>query len=244
MPVQRAAKLSGLDSALIAHLEAGREVVDVDVVRRLAKAYNRNWYVFLLEDEPGAPAVPRDFRRLNRGAAISDETLIALDDAELLIDKILDLPRESGVLPMTLSNIAGMTADDAAQLIRDELGATLEAQRQHTALMKEGKQPTRSPRNSVRLSAVAGEHPSSRGRCRHAIPVNSTNMIAPKHVRSATRGRPRGSRGSSGSNGSIHLPQLIADLPHRLRQHAPPGRGYVDATGVRRPAPQPFTARF
>ncbi|MBA3838994.1 MAG: ImmA/IrrE family metallo-endopeptidase [Thermoleophilaceae bacterium] len=133
MPVQRAAELSGLDPALIEHLEADRDVVEVDVVRRLAKAYNRNWYVFLLDDEPGAPALPRDLRRLSRGAATSDETLIAFDDAELLIDKILDLPRESDVPPMTLSNIAGMTADDAAQLIRDELGATLEAQRQHAA---------------------------------------------------------------------------------------------------------------
>ena len=44
--------------------------------------------------------------------------------------------------------------------------------------------------------------PSSRGRCRHTIPVNSTNTIAPKHTRSSTRGRPpRGSGSCTGTSG-------------------------------------------
>ena len=47
-----------------------------------------------------------------------------------------------------------------------------------------------------RRCAVAGEQPSSRGRCRHAIPVKSTNTIAPKHTRSSTRGRPARGSGS------------------------------------------------
>ncbi len=58
--------------------------------------------------------------------------------------------------------------------------------------------------SASRRCAVAGEQPSSRRRCRHAIPVNSTNMIAPKHTRSSTRGRPpRGSGRCSGNSGSI-----------------------------------------
>jgi transcriptional regulator with XRE-family HTH domain len=135
MPVDRAAKRSGLDAELITRLEAERSVVDLDVARRLAKAYNRNWYVFLLEDEPGAPALPRDFRRLTGGMSVSAETLMAFDNAELLIEKITDLqrgpdePSEPGVPLMSLQGIAGMTAEDAAAIIRSELGATLEAQR-------------------------------------------------------------------------------------------------------------------
>ena len=78
-----------------------------------------------------------------------------------------------------------------------------------------------------RRCAVAGEQPSSRGRCRHAIPVNNTNTIALKHTRSSTRGRPpRGSGRCAGSNGS-DLPQLVANPPHRRRHQAPPDRGYV-----------------
>ena len=47
----------------------------MEVLRRLAKAYHRNWYVFLLEDEPGRPALPRDFRILVHGRELTMPTL-------------------------------------------------------------------------------------------------------------------------------------------------------------------------
>ena len=78
---------------MIERLETTAEAIELDVLRRLAKAYHRNWYVFLLEDEPGRPALPRDFRTLVRGRTLTASTLTAFDDAEFLIEKILDLPR-------------------------------------------------------------------------------------------------------------------------------------------------------
>ncbi len=128
MPIGRAAELSGLGEERIRQLEADGDVVDIEDLRRLAKAYNRNWYVFLLEELPGRPSLPRDFRRLGSGDTISDATWVAFDDAHQLLDKIVDLPREHDQPVLTLSPIAALTAEEAAGLSRSELGATLDEQ--------------------------------------------------------------------------------------------------------------------
>jgi hypothetical protein len=87
--------------------------------------------------------------------------------------------------------------------------------------------------SASRRCAVAGEHPSSRGRCRHAIPVNRTNTIALKQTRSSTRGRPpRGSGTCSGSKGrnASHSSSRTRHTEEAATRHLP-GRGYVTQAG-------------
>lgn len=129
MPLERAAELSRLSEDRIRGLEEHGGSVEVDEAQRLAKAYNRNWYVFLLEKEPGRPALPHDFRRLGHGFELSADSLIAFDDAEALVDKILDLPRHEERPPVVLPALSGLDAEAAAARVRDALHVTLEAQR-------------------------------------------------------------------------------------------------------------------
>lgn len=133
LPVEAAARRAGLDAEVIERLEANAEAVELDVLRRLAKAYHRNWYVFLLEDEPGRPALPRDFRTLVRGRALTPPTLMAFDDAEYLIDKILDLPRPGPPPHLALPSVAGLDPETAAARVRAAMGVTLDAQRAQAA---------------------------------------------------------------------------------------------------------------
>lgn len=129
LPLEAAAKVAGVDAAEIERLESAPHTVELDVLRRLAKAYRRNWYVFLLEDEPGRPALPRDFRTLARGRDLSAQTLAAFDDAEFLIEKILDLPRSGPPPRPSLPSIRGVDPETAARRIREAIGARLDAQR-------------------------------------------------------------------------------------------------------------------
>jgi Zn-dependent peptidase ImmA (M78 family) len=64
----------------------------IDKCQSIAKAYNRNWYIFLLEEEIGKPTVPHDFRK-GRGEAVplGDKSMLAFDRADLLLDKIESL---------------------------------------------------------------------------------------------------------------------------------------------------------
>lgn len=61
----------------------------LDKCQSIAKSYNRNWYIFLLEDQIGKPTVPHDFRKA-RGQAVplGHESMLAFDNAGLLLDKI------------------------------------------------------------------------------------------------------------------------------------------------------------
>jgi transcriptional regulator with XRE-family HTH domain len=133
LPVEAAARRAGLDSAEIERLESAAEAVELDVLRRPAKAHNRNWYVFLLEDEPGRPALPRDFRTLVHRAALTTLTLTAFDDAEFLIQKILDLPRPGAPASISLPSIIGLAPETAAERIRTAKGVTLDTQRSQAA---------------------------------------------------------------------------------------------------------------
>lgn len=129
MPLARAAELSRLPQERIEHLEADGGLVEVEEAQRLAKAFNRNWYVFLLEEEPGRPALPHDFRRLGHRRPLSADSLIAFDNAEALVEKILDLPRDDEASPVELPAIAELDAETAAARVRTALGVTVEAQR-------------------------------------------------------------------------------------------------------------------
>jgi Zn-dependent peptidase ImmA (M78 family)/transcriptional regulator with XRE-family HTH domain len=133
LPIEAAARRAGVDVDIIDRLETTAEAVDLEILRRLAKAYHRNWYVFLLEDEPGRPALPRDFRTLAGGRALTAPTLAAFDDAAFLIEKILDLPRPGPPPRPALPPIAGLNPDAAAERVRAALGITLEAQRNKAA---------------------------------------------------------------------------------------------------------------
>jgi transcriptional regulator with XRE-family HTH domain len=133
LPVEAAARRAGLDSAEIERLESAAEAVELDVLRRPAKAHNRNWYVFLLEDEPGRPALPRDFRTLVHRAALTTLTLTVFDDAEFLIQKILDLPRPGAPASISLPSIIGLAPETAAERIRTAKGVTLDTQRSQAA---------------------------------------------------------------------------------------------------------------
>ena len=80
-----------------------------------------------------------------------------------------------------------------------------------------------------RRCAVAGEQPSSRGRCRHAIPVNKHEHDRPESTPGHRRAGARRADPArcTGTSGSIDLPQLVADLPHRRRHATSSTRGYV-----------------
>ena len=114
---------------VIEKFEAEAAVIEVEVLRRLAKAYHRNWYVFLLEDEQGRPALPRDFRTLASGQHLTAQTLSAFDDAEFLVGKILDLPRDRDRPRLTLPPITGLDSEVAARQTREALGVSGDMQR-------------------------------------------------------------------------------------------------------------------
>src|SRR5215207_7564739 len=91
-----------------------------------------------------------------------------------------------------------------------------------------------------RRCAVAGERPSSRGRCCQAIPVNSTKTIAPKQTRSSTRGRPpRGSGSWTGTNGCTTSHNSSRTRQIDAAKRPPPRRDYVYPPRFAAPTPSP-----
>jgi len=129
MPLEDAADKAKVDAIQLASWEKRSEPLEIEALRRLAKVYNRNWYVFLLEDEVGDPALPHDFRRLrSQQRKITAPTLIAFDNAGFLLQKINGLPRPEDS-PQKLAAIRGADAEAAAKRIRNQLGASLDEQR-------------------------------------------------------------------------------------------------------------------
>jgi Zn-dependent peptidase ImmA (M78 family)/transcriptional regulator with XRE-family HTH domain len=128
LPLEAAAKLSGLDAGWIEELERTGGDLDIETLRRLGKAYRRNWYVFLLEDEPGRPALPKDFRTLRGGRRLTSQTLSAFDDADYLITKILELPRAGPLPQLDLPRITGRDPERDALATRAAMGVSPEAQ--------------------------------------------------------------------------------------------------------------------
>jgi Zn-dependent peptidase ImmA (M78 family)/transcriptional regulator with XRE-family HTH domain len=129
IPLDVAATKAKVATDDLARWEEHAEPIDLEALRKLAKTYNRNWYVFLLEDEVGDPALPRDFRRL-RGAGrdLSSATLLAFDDADALLQKISDLPRPGDEPHRIDLSIAGLNPEAAAATARQALGTDLRAQ--------------------------------------------------------------------------------------------------------------------
>ncbi len=100
LPLHAGANKVGVSEADLEKWERERTEFSVKTLQRIAKAYNYNWYVFLLEDEVGPPAIPRDFRRKKDGSdELGYESLLAVDNAWRLLDRIesLDAPKKSVV---------------------------------------------------------------------------------------------------------------------------------------------------
>lgn len=123
LPRHAGAKRAGISEDELATWEAEPTALPIERLQRLARAYNRNWYVFLLEDEEGKPAVPRDFRRARGASAeLTVDTMLAFDNASLLLDRIesLNPAAESiaGELHAELSN----NPEAIAESFRKKLG--------------------------------------------------------------------------------------------------------------------------
>lgn len=129
MPLEVAATKAKLAPDDLARWEERAEPIELEALRKLARAYGRNWYVFLLEDEVGDPALPRDFRRLRgAGTDLSTATLLAFDATDALLQKISELPRPTNEPSPVELSIAGKRAEAAATAVREALGIALEAQ--------------------------------------------------------------------------------------------------------------------
>jgi Zn-dependent peptidase ImmA (M78 family) len=91
-PLHVAAELAKVNEEELAMWEETPTPLPLDKCQSIAKSYNRNWYIFLLEDEIGKPTVPHDFRK-GRGEAVAlgHESMLAFDNAALLLDKIESL---------------------------------------------------------------------------------------------------------------------------------------------------------
>lgn len=94
-------------------------------LQQIAKAYNYNWYVFLLEDEAGPPAIPHDFRRRKNGSdELSFDSLLAIDNAWRLLDRIESLGAgERSVVPQAEAALSDNPEEVAANF-RSLLGVT------------------------------------------------------------------------------------------------------------------------
>jgi Zn-dependent peptidase ImmA (M78 family)/transcriptional regulator with XRE-family HTH domain len=92
LPLAAGAKRAHITEDQLASWERDVTTLPVDTLQALATAYNRNWYIFLLDEEIGKPAVPHDFRRPRGGpSALTSKTLLAFDNAALLLDRIESL---------------------------------------------------------------------------------------------------------------------------------------------------------
>ncbi len=82
----------------------------------IARAYNRNWYIFLLEDEIGKPTVPHDFRKgRDEAVPLGDESMLAFDSADLLLDKIESL-HESAAGHSVVDEVRAKLSNDPKRL--------------------------------------------------------------------------------------------------------------------------------
>jgi Zn-dependent peptidase ImmA (M78 family) len=88
-PLRVAAELAKVAEEELELWERTPTPLPLDKCQSIAKSYNRNWYIFLLEEEIGTPTVPHDFRK-TRGQALplGHESMLAFDNAGLLLDKI------------------------------------------------------------------------------------------------------------------------------------------------------------
>lgn len=89
MPLAAAAERARVPEEELAQWETTPTPLPIDTCQKIAKAYKRNWYIFLLEDEISKPTVPHDFRK-GRGEKVplGPDSMLAFDGADLLLEKI------------------------------------------------------------------------------------------------------------------------------------------------------------
>lgn len=110
-PLHVAAELAKVAEEELELWERAPTPLPLDKCQRIAKSYNRNWYIFLLEEEIGKPTVPHDFRKARgQDAPLGHESMLAFDNAGLLLDKIDSL---------------ALAASTGGRSIIDELPASL-----------------------------------------------------------------------------------------------------------------------
>jgi Zn-dependent peptidase ImmA (M78 family)/transcriptional regulator with XRE-family HTH domain len=131
IPLDAAAKRANVSEATLAKWESEPTNLPVETLQKLARSYKRNWYVFLLEEEDGfgKPAIPHDFRR-RRGAAatLGSDSLIAIDEAWLRLDKIEAVSDVQPIRPITQALRVSRDSDpeEVATRFRKKLGVSME----------------------------------------------------------------------------------------------------------------------
>jgi Zn-dependent peptidase ImmA (M78 family)/transcriptional regulator with XRE-family HTH domain len=130
IPLDAAAKRVNVSETALAKWESESAKLSVETLQKLARSYKRNWYVFLLEEEDGfgKPAIPHDFRR-RRGAAASlgSDSLIAIDEAWLRLDKIeaVNDGQAAQPVPQVLRATKDSDPEEIAARFRKKLGVSM-----------------------------------------------------------------------------------------------------------------------
>lgn len=125
IPLDAAAKRVHVAEATLAKWESEWATLPIETLQKVARSYKRNWYVFLLEDEIGKPAIPHDFRRRRDAAAtLGSDSLIAIDEAWLRLDKIEAVNEGQSLAPVTHRLRVSKDSDpeDVAARFRQKLG--------------------------------------------------------------------------------------------------------------------------
>ena len=125
-PLRVAAELARIPEEELDLWEKTPTPLPLEKCQRIARSYNRNWYIFLLEEEIGKPTVPHDFRKA-RGRAVSlgYESMLAFDNASLLLDKVNSLALAASAvgrsiidqLPAALSDNPEVVAEKFRELV-------------------------------------------------------------------------------------------------------------------------------
>jgi transcriptional regulator with XRE-family HTH domain len=125
IPLDAAAKRVNIAETTLAKWESEWATLPIETLQKVARSYKRNWYVFLLEDEIGKPAIPHDFRRRRDAAAnLGSDSLVAIDEAWLRLDKIEAVNEGQSVSPITQRLRISKDSDpeEVAARFRQKLG--------------------------------------------------------------------------------------------------------------------------
>lgn len=130
IPLDVAAKRVSVSETTLAKWESESTALPIETLQKIARSYKRNWYVFLLEEEDGfgKPAIPHDFRRRRDAAtSLSSDSLIAIDEAWLRLDKVEAVNDGQAVEPITKSLHARKDSDPEklAARFRRKLGLSM-----------------------------------------------------------------------------------------------------------------------
>lgn len=127
IPLHAAAKMAKVHQEELAMWEETPTPLPLDRCQSIAKSYNRNWYIFLLDDEIGKPTVPHDFRKGRGGkGSLGHESMVAFDNAGLLLGKVDSLAPSTPGLSI-IDDLPASLSDDpevVATKLRKELGVS------------------------------------------------------------------------------------------------------------------------